>query len=80
MLVLTGAVIDVVSRVPPRNACTGRCDFYLTEVGQATLVLELRDGRRERVLFSLGDEDEATRIVDVINARLDQARLPKDSP
>lgn len=43
VLSLTGALLDVVSAVPPQTV--GRVDFYITEIGQATLVLELRDSQ-----------------------------------
>ena len=40
-LVLRGAVLDIISRVPPETV--GRTDVYLSSVGEATLVLELID-------------------------------------
>lgn len=50
VLVLVGGLIDVVSKVPPVDECAGRCEVYLTEVGEATLVLELRDSVTREVL------------------------------
>ncbi len=41
VLILQGAMLDIVSNTPPR--LTGRGDIYLSRVGQITLVLELRD-------------------------------------
>ncbi len=46
-LLLTISVHDVVSKVPPRD---NSVDVYLTEVGAATLVLELRDSETNTVL------------------------------
>jgi len=41
VLILNGAILDIVSRVPPDIA--GRGEIYLSRVGEATLVLELAD-------------------------------------
>jgi len=41
VLILNGAILDIVSRVPPDIA--GRGDIFLSRVGEATLVLELAD-------------------------------------
>lgn len=59
VLALVGAVIDVVSRVPPVDQCVGRCDVYLTNVGEATLVLELRDSVTNEVLARAADRRAA---------------------
>lgn len=40
-LIMRGAVLDIISRVPPDTV--GRSDIYLSSVGEATLVLELID-------------------------------------
>ena len=48
VLALTGALIDVVSFVPPRRA--GRTSYYLSQLGAATLVLELSDSMSGQVL------------------------------
>ena len=50
VLTLIGAMIDVVSRVPPVDECAARCDVYLDDVGEATLVVELRDSVTNEVL------------------------------
>jgi hypothetical protein len=50
VLLLVGGLIDVVSKVPPVDECAGRCEVYLTEIGEATLVLELRDSVTQEVL------------------------------
>jgi hypothetical protein len=40
-LIIRGAVLDIISRVPPESI--GMVDVYLASVGEATLVLELID-------------------------------------
>jgi hypothetical protein len=40
-LVMRGAVLDIISRVPPETV--GRSDIYLNSIGEATLVMELID-------------------------------------
>jgi hypothetical protein len=41
VLILDGAMLDIVSRVPPQQASRG--DIYISRVGEMTLVLQLRD-------------------------------------
>ena len=53
VLLVEGAALDVVSRVPPRTA--GRQDIFLTEVGEVTLVLEVSDSRSEGTLVRAAD-------------------------
>jgi hypothetical protein len=53
VLTVRGAFLDVVSRVPPER--TGRNDYYLSAVGQATFVLELIDSQSEAVLVRAAD-------------------------
>ena len=48
VLLIRGALLDVVSYVPPEPV--GRTDIYLDRVGEATLVLELRDSITEAIL------------------------------
>ena len=48
VLTLTGALLDVVSRVPPER--TGRSNYYISSVGSATLVIELRDSQSNEIL------------------------------
>lgn len=55
VLLLAGALIDVVSKVPPVDECVGRCEVYLSEIGEATLVLELRDSVTNEVLVRAVD-------------------------
>ncbi len=49
VLLIRGALLDVVSYVPPDTAA-GRVDVYLSRVGEATLVLEIRDSITEAIL------------------------------
>ncbi len=60
VLLIRGALIDVVSRVPPQRA--GRSDVYLSSVGEATLVLELIDSQSEAVLIRSVDRRAAETI------------------
>ena len=48
VLLVKGALIDVVSYIPPD--APGRVDVYLSAVGEATLVLEISDSMTETVL------------------------------
>lgn len=59
VLLLAVALIDVVSSVPPVDECIGRCDVYLSSVGEATLVLELRDSVTNEVLARAADRRAA---------------------
>jgi hypothetical protein len=42
-LIIVGKILDLVSNVPPEPM--GRGDIYLTKVGEATLVLEIKDSQ-----------------------------------
>jgi hypothetical protein len=57
VLILLGGVIDVVSTVPPEPI--GRGSIYLSSVGEATLVLELRDSETKAVLARVADRRAA---------------------
>lgn len=59
VLLLTGALLDVVSRVPPEQA--GRVDFYLSSVGEATLLIELADSQSGTTLVRVLDRRAAAR-------------------
>lgn len=48
VLKVRGAIIDIVSRVPPERA--GRSETFLDSVGQATFVIELIDSETSTVL------------------------------
>ncbi len=49
MLILRGALLDIVSFIPPEMK--GRGEIYLTSVGQATLVVEGVDSMSGEVVF-----------------------------
>ncbi len=52
-LALTGMFVDVTSFVPPTNL--GRVDYYLSQLGEATLILELSDSMSGQVLARATD-------------------------
>jgi hypothetical protein len=60
-LMLFGTLVDVLSRVPPLNQ-PGRYDVYLSSVGEATLVFELRDAATNEVLARAADRRAAERV------------------
>ncbi len=49
VLLVNTSVIDVVSHIPPEEF--GRTDVYLRSVGEATLILELRDSISHEILL-----------------------------
>ena len=49
VLLVRGAVLDVVSYVPP-ELTSARSEVFISRVGEATLVLELRDSITEAIL------------------------------
>ena len=49
VMILRGGMLDVFSDVPPENLA-GRSTMFVSAVGQATLVLELRDSETNTVL------------------------------
>ena len=49
VMILRGGMLDVFSDVPPENMA-GRSTMFVSAVGQATLVLELRDSETNTVL------------------------------
>lgn len=59
VLLLRAGLLDVVSRVPPTPM--GRSTIYLDSVGDATLVLELRDSTSEAILVRAVDRRAAER-------------------
>lgn len=61
VLMLVGAVIDVVSSVPNDvdSATFGRGGVYLTSVGEATLIIELRDSQTNEILARAADRRAA---------------------
>lgn len=59
VLILVVAIIDIVSAVPPQDYIMGRGGVYLREVGEATLVLELRDSMSNEILARSSDRRAA---------------------
>ena len=57
VLIIKGALLDIVSRVPPERV--GRSDVFLSSVGEATLVLELRDSISGETLYRAADRRAA---------------------
>jgi len=58
VLLIRGAMLDVVSYVPPDDV-GGRVDVYLSSVGEATLVLEIRDSITNAIMARAIDRDAA---------------------
>lgn len=58
VLLVCGALLDVVSHVPPQQAARG--GYVLRDVGEATLVLELRDSMSEEILARVVDRRAAS--------------------
>jgi len=57
VLSIWGGLVDVVSHVPPD--AVGRSNIYLSSVGQATLVVEIRDSESNAVLVRIVDRRAA---------------------
>jgi len=55
VLLIRGALLDVVSYVPPEPI--GRSEIFLSEVGAVTLVLEIRDSITDAILVRAVDRD-----------------------
>lgn len=60
VLLIRGGLIDVVSFVPPESV--GRSEIMLSRVGEATLVLEIRDSESEAVLARAVDRRAAENV------------------
>ena len=60
VLILQGALLDVVSKVPPDHV--GRSEIYLSSVGEATLVIEALDSMSEEVIFRAVERRAAERV------------------
>ena len=61
VLLIRGALLDVVSWIPP-DPVSVHADLYLSRVGEATLVLELRDSITEAILARAVDRRAAERL------------------
>jgi hypothetical protein len=57
VLIIRGGLLDVVSYVPPEQL--GRGGIYLSRIGEATLVLELRDSITDAILVRAVDRRAA---------------------
>lgn len=69
-MIMRGAVVDIVSRVPPQFA--GRSEVYLATVGEATLVLEFLDGKTGDVLAKISERGR----IGSPTGRIDQFSMP----
>lgn len=49
VLVISGALHDIVSRVPPESV--GRSEIWLRSLGEATLIIEVRDSLSNEVIY-----------------------------
>lgn len=58
VLLVRGAILDVVSYVPPELS-SARSEVFISRVGEATLVLELRDSITEAILARAIDRQAA---------------------
>jgi len=59
VLIIVGVLHDIVSRVPPEMI--GRGDIYLSSVGEATLIIELRDSLSGETIYRAVDRRTAER-------------------
>jgi hypothetical protein len=57
VLLVRGRLLDVVSYVPPEQA--GSSEIYLSRVGEATLVIEIRDSQSDAILLRAIDRRAA---------------------
>jgi hypothetical protein len=60
VLLIRGGLLDVVSFVPPEQI--GRSEIFLSRVGEATLVLEIRDSVSEAILVRAVDRRAAENV------------------
>lgn len=71
-IIARGALLDIISRVPPEFV--GRSEIYLSSVGAATFVMELIDARSGAVVALAAER----RSVETLNARVG-ATVPANS-
>ena len=69
-MIMRGAVVDIISRVPPEFV--GRSEVYLATVGEATLVLEFLDGKTGEVLAKVSERGR----IGSRNDRIDRFSMP----
>ena len=72
-LILRGALIDIISRVPPEMV--GRSDVYLSSVGAATFAMEFIDARTGGVVTLVAER----RAMETLNSRSGMATVPANS-
>lgn len=72
-LILRGALIDIISKVPPETV--GRSDVYLSSVGAATFVMEFIDARTGDVVALVAERRE----METLNSRSGMAAIPANS-
>jgi hypothetical protein len=76
VLLIRVALLDVVSYVPPESI--GRSEIYLSEIGDVTLALELRDSISEAILArsidrdTIGDDSTMRSSNRVVNQAVDR--------
>jgi Protein of unknown function (DUF3313) len=73
VLVIRVALLDVVSMVPPDTI--GRSDVFLSSVGEATLVLEIRDSITDAIFVRAIDR----RIAEDMSGRLTRSTAPTNT-
>jgi hypothetical protein len=66
VLLVRGALLDVISYVPPET--TGRVDVYLSSVGEATLILEVRDSITNAIYIRAVDRRAASDITGSVSS------------
>ncbi len=71
-IILRGAVLDIVSNVPPPSV--GRSDVYLASMGEATLVLELIDASTGQVAAVVAERRAFSR-----SGNIDASTVPANS-
>ncbi len=62
VLLLRGALLDIITFVPDDDNIPGRSEFFVASVGEATLVLELRDSESGTILARSVDRRAAERM------------------
>ena len=72
-IILRGAALDIISLVPPQT--TGRSDVYLSNIGEATLVLELIDAETGDVLAVVAER----RKIQSGTGQIDYMSMPTSS-
>ncbi len=72
-LILRGALLDVISQVPPEMI--GRSDVYLSSVGAATFAMEFIDARTGGVVALVAER----RAIETLNSRSGMAGIPANS-